>query len=544
MKIPFSIFALLGMSATLLQAAPQYTIHLSNAERFSDCTIIYKSSTTTKFRGKNRNGKEVIKEIPTSSIMYMGEIEKPATPKGQKDQTTPQQETPEATTPKADEKATPTTDEAKPQEEAKPEGDKPQEDTKAEAEQAPTPAPQSEFYDANVQQQAGTDKAKDATLRLREKMQLLDSSLEEINKPSRSLRSICESTKNRIVTQLKNLDKLSLEIAELQNKFNNSGMADYQFQIKPEERDVFLHDATAAYEAMVIDMKERKSRRKVGGLDKFEILYLRYQGAPEYKKAHEWYIKTLKDLHKKWSRMLANETAKRKKYPDGRVSAMVADDEEEFAKMEAYFQREGEEVSKVWYSPSPRNVKMLNNCINKVNERLRRNEYTDLDREVGTVPELLNRFWAMMDEARNLTVCGNLEAAETLLNNDTPLQAISRLKANTMPHEYRNPLTAEKRALLTEVRNRIRDRRSLKTNLERKTNQLDRSIAAAESQINNALDAIEREKSMQTEEQVLEIVGEEKEPEKAPQKPEAKQQKPAAEAAAPQNAPAEAPAAK
>lgn len=524
MKRPLSVFALLGLTATILQAAPSYTIHLSNSERFSDCTVIYRSSTTTKFRGKNRNGKEVIKEIPTSSIMYMAEVKQTAeptpAPAPKEDDTQAQkQETPDTKPAVAEKKEGDST--AEPEESKETTTDDSQADT-------PPPAPQSEFHDANVQQQAGTEKAKDATLRLRDALQKIDASLAEVNKPSRSLRSICDSTKLRVETQLKNLDKLSLEVADLQSKFNTSGIADYQFQTKPDDRDLFLRDATAAYEAMVIDMKERKSRRKVGGLDKFEILHMRYQGAPEYKSAHEWYIKTLRDLHKKWNRMLVNEKAKRKKLPDGRAAAMVESDEEEFAKMEAYFQREGEEVSKIWYTPSPRNLKMLNNCINKVNDNLRRNEYTQLDREAGSVPELLTKFWTMMDETRNLMVCGNLEAAEAMLNNDTSLQAITRLKVTTMPQEYRKPLSDENRALLSEIRKRSRDRRMLKTNLERKTNQLDRAVAAAESQINNALDAIEREKSMQTEESTMEIVGEEPEV-KQDKKPADGEQKPAAE---------------
>lgn len=524
MKRPLSIFALLGLTATILQAAPSYTIHLSNSERFTDCTVIYRSSTTTKFRGKNRNGKEVIKEIPSSSIMYMAEAKQEAeptpSPEPQKDEAQPQKQETPAPEPAVTEKK-----EGEPATEQK-EG----KDTATDAPQAdaPPPAPQSEYHDANVKQQTGTEKAKDATLRLRADLQKIDASLAEVSKPSRSLRSICDSTKLRVETQLKNLDKLSLEVADLQDKFNSSGIAEYQFQTKPDDREVFLRDASAAYEAMVIDMKERKSRRKVGGLDKFEILHMRYQGAPEYKPAHEWYIKTLKDLHKKWNRMMVNEKAKRKRLPDGRAAAMVESDEAEFAKMEAYFQREGEEVSKVWYTPSPRNLKMLNNCINKVNDNLRRIEYSQLDREAGSVPELLKKFWTMMDAARNLMVCGNLEAAEAMLSNDTSLQAITRLKATTMPQEYRKPLSDENRALLSEVRKRSRDRRTLKTNLERKTNQLDRAVAAAESQISNALDAIEREKAMQTEESTMEIVGEEPEP-KQVVKPAVGEQKPAEE---------------
>ncbi len=511
MKRPLSIFATITLMTAVLEAAPMYTIHLSNSERFTECTVIYKSDTTTKFRGKNRNGKEVVKEIPSSSIMAMRETGVSTPAKNEQTQQPP-----------ADKPA-----DAKPQGETTP--DSATESTEAEAEPkegvTPPAAPKPDFEDANLKKQEGVDKAKDVTLRLREQVQRIDAELAGVNKPSRTLLSICNNTKARINSQLEAMDKLSLEVAELQVKFNAAGVADYQFSVTAEERTKFLTDATAAYNAMVIDMKEKKSRRKVGGLDKFEILFERYQGAPEYKSAHEWFLRTLKDLQKKWNRMLAAEKKKRSKLPTQRSAAMDADDEAEFKKMEDFFTRNGEEVAKVWYTPSSRNMRMLTNCVNKVNDALRRNEYTKLSDEAGCVPELLNKFWAMMDNARNQLVCGNLEEAEKILREDESMQTISGLRANTMPQEYRKPMQDENRALMNEIRKRDRDLRNLQHTLERTTNQLNRAVSGAEAQINNALDAIEREKAMQTEDQTIEIVdeAEEKKQEEAAKKAEEKQ---------------------
>lgn len=507
MKRPLSMFALLALSATVLQAAPMYTIHLSNSERFTECTVIYRSDTSTKFRGKNRDGKIVTKEIPSSSILAMREIEVEAPAEKQ---TAPAVDTPSEQ---------PQTDTAQTGEEEKKESEQPAEeaDKAAEgevAEKTPPAPPAPEFEDANLKQASGEDKAKDVTLRLREKVQLIDKELAGIQKPSRTLTSICTNTKARVNQQLEEMDKLSLQVAELQVKFNAAGIAEYQFSVLPDDRDKFLKDATAAYNAMVIDMKEKKSRRKVGGLDKFEILFERYQGAPEYKQAHAWYLQTLKDLQKRWTRMQAAEKKKRSKLPTQRAEAMNDSDNEEFEKMEAYFKRNGEEVAKVWYTPSSRNMKMLTNCINKVNDTLRRNDYAKLSEEAGCVPELLQRYWATMDEARNQLVCGNLDAAEKLLRDDESLQTISSLRANTMPQEYRKPMLDEQRAIMNEIRQRTRDIRALQHSLERSTNQLNRAVSSAEAQINNALDAIEKEKAMQTEDQSIEIVNEEEEKKK------------------------------
>lgn len=499
MKRPLSIFAVLALVCAPLQAASKYTIYLSNSERFTECSIVYKTATTTKFRGKNRNGKEVVKEIPSSSIMAMREVAVSTPEQPEQAQQAPAEETTEA----------PPKEEKKQENAAEAEGA----EAPAEPEQGVTPPapPSPDFEDANLKKREGEDKAKDVTLRLREQVQRIDTELAGISKPSRTLLSICNNTKTRINSQLEAMDKLSLEVAELQVKFNAAGAADYQFSVTTEERTKFLTDATAAYNAMVIDMKEKKSRRKVGGLDKFEILFERYQGAPEYKSAHEWFLRTLRDLQKKWNRMLAAEKKKRSKLPAQRAAVMNDADNEEFKKMEDYFARNGEEIAKVWYTPNSRNMSMLTNCVNKVNDALRRNEYTKLSEEAGCVPELLNKFWSMMDNARNQLVCGNLEDAEKLLREDESLQVISGLRANTMPQEYRKPMLDENRAMLNEIRKRARELRNLQHTLERATNQLNRTVSSAEAQINNTLEAIEREKAMQTENQSIEIVSEEEE---------------------------------
>lgn len=525
MKRPFSIFSLLVLSAAALHAAPMYTIYLSNTERFTECTVIYRSDTTTKFRGKNRAGKEVTKEIPSSSILSMREIEQPA-------QTTDAQTQAE---PAAQPKDTETETIDNNQKEKK-EEEKTPESTINNSTTATSP--QLDFEDANLQKREGEDKAKDVTLRLREKLQKIETDLAGVNKPSRTLLSICNNTKTRVNDQLKVMDKIALEVAELQIKFNAAGVADYQFSVSAENRNQFLSDATAAYNAMVIDMKERKSRRKVGGLDKFEILFERYQGAPEYKQAHEWFLLTLRDLQKKWTRMQAAEKKKRNKLSTQRAAAMDNSDNEEFAKMEAFFKQNGEEVAKVWYTPTPRNLRMLNNCVNKVNDALRRNEYTKLGEEVGCVPELLNKFWEVMDSARNQMISGNLEEAEKMLRGDETIQTISGLRTNTMPQEYRKPMLDESRALLNEIRKRSRDLRNLQHTLERTTNQLNRAVSSAEAQINNALDAIEREKAMQTEDQSIELVNEEEEKKQEEAAKKATEAKKAAVEKKPESAPA------
>ena len=475
MKKTSLIFSLLALGFSVAQAAQIYTITLTSSERFTDCTVIYKSASTTKFRGKDKAGKTVTKQIPTNSIVMMREVVKPA----------PKKETPVAT-PEPEPEAPAAQQEA------------PAADTQADNAESPaaeTTAEQPEpIQDGNVAQKEGENKAKDATLRLREKLATIDSQMAKISKPSRSLTGQTENVKRRVSRLLEDMDKRALEVSKLQEEFNKAGAADFSFDIvKVEDRDRYVLDGQAAYKAMKIDMKEKKGRRKVGGLDKFEIMRERYQGIPEYKQAYEWYIKTLYDLQKKWTRMHDKEEAARNKLMAERRNAAREQDNREYEKLAAELKADGDDILKVWYTPSPRNMKMLFSCVNRVKDAIRRHEDRELDAEIGTVPSILEEYWNKMDDIRMSLINGDLEGADKKLRENTAYQTIVRLKNHLLPQEYREPIVSQHKAMQNEIQTRLRDYRRLKSSLERSTATLDRLVANSEAQIDNALAAVQKE---------------------------------------------------
>lgn len=360
-----------------------------------------------------------------------------------------------------------------------------------EGEEAPAPTENT----ADKVDNASADNVQDATLRIREQLKLIDTKLGELSKPSRSLVSSCNSTKSRVNGNLPAMDKLAKEVAELQEEFRRAGAADYAFtHVTVEHREDYAKDGAAAYKAMEADMKEKKSKRKVGGLDKFELMRDRYQGVPEYKQAHAKYLKTLKDLSKKWRKMLDTEQARRKGLPPAKKEALNQTDQEELNKLEEFFSKNGEDIATVWYNPSPRNMAMLRNCVNKVEDALRRNkDNRDIEKECGTVPTLLTQYWQVMDEARRSLINGDLEGAERMLKDDGNFKVLVRLKPSLLPAEYKEPLTKEHGDMLQEIQKRERAYRTTKTSLERKSGTLERMISSAQAQIDNTLDKIEHE---------------------------------------------------
>ena len=156
MKRPLFFLALAVCASSLLQGAQLYDITLSNAQKYSQCTVHYAGSTMTKFTGKDRSGATVTKEVKTASIL----LKKPVAPDVPSAKDEPEK-------PAASD--TPTTTDAPAAETAEaPAGDA----APAADSAAATPAPaatEEPVMDAYATENAErTAKAKDATLRLRE----------------------------------------------------------------------------------------------------------------------------------------------------------------------------------------------------------------------------------------------------------------------------------------------------------------------------------------------------------------------------------------
>lgn len=489
MKRPFFSLALLVCSISSLQAAQLYDITLSTAEKFTQCQIKYRGTSMTKFTGKNKKGEEVTKEVKTSSILMMKEV-KPAKV-AEPEPAAAEPETPA----KADASASdsPAEEPAAGEDAPAADGD---EGTEGEAAEPETAIPQND----------SGDKAKDAAVRLRDKLAKVESAYASLAKPSRAIVSRMKNGKSRIESNLQNIDKNALEVASLQEQYNRANTADFTFEVVPaDERDKYVQDGQAAYKAMLIDVQEKKRSRKIAGLDKFEILRERYQGIPEYKEAYSWYIRTLKDLEKKYTDLIAKEDKKRKNLQPAKKAAMEESDREEYEKLIAQLEAQGEDITKVWYTPTPRNRQMLSTCLNKVNDVLRRNANAQLDPAVGTVPSLIEQFWAAMDKARQLMIAGDLDGAEETLRRDPSFNILNRLKTQLLPEEFKSPLRDQRRELDQEIKKRSRDRKELQRKLERQLANLERLASSAEAQIDDLMMAVEQEKDLEAANETTEI---------------------------------------
>ena len=507
MKRPFSFLAILALGTAMLQAAPQlYDITLSNAERYTQCKITYETDSVIKFRGTDKSGKVVTKEVKASSVL----VRKEAKPVVAKADPKPAADTkPEAATeekaeapaePAAEGEDAPATADEAPAEATEEAADSEESEDAPAAAPAPGHSSREKTYDAVANKLAALEKMKGG-----------------ITAPSRTLNSRFNTTKNSVTKNLEKLEAMCAEVDSLQGQVDAMSGMSFHFEIVSEhDRAKYAVDGKAAYDAMVMDMNQKKSSRKIGGLDKFETLRESFQGIPEYKQAYEWYIKTLKDLNKKWDKMIDKEEAARKKYNSDKKAEADERDKKAFEKLKDELEEEGEHIAQVWYTPATRNLYMLRNAKTKVEDALRRNERTKKNEDIGTVTTLISNFWQTMDRARDMMVNGELDEAKELLDSDEDFKKIIRLHATLLPEEYKKPIRDQRAALNDEIKDRINKRRTNQRSLDSKRAALNRltestlnQLETLETQIKDELETQKQEAEEAAAEETEEESGEE-----------------------------------
>ena len=329
---------------------------------------------------------------------------------------------------------------------------------------------------------------------------------EALSSPSPSLTSRYNSSLRRLERNMAELHRQATQVSELQTRYNTAVGGDYTFTIVTNaDRDKYMRDGRAAYDAMVIDVREYRNQRKVGGLDKFEILRDRYQGIPEYREAYNWYMTTLRDLERRWGNLLRREEQRRARYNTGRKEEMRQQDAAALQRLAAQFEQQGEQLAQVWFNPDARNLSMLQTATNKVRDALRRNENGLRDEAIGTVPQLINNFWAVMDQARDLMIRGDFDGAKKLLDEDENFKKLVGLNRHLLPNDYSTPLRNQRQEFEREIQKRKRDRNNLQNQLQQAISRLERSSSAAEAQMNALLEQIRKERELDTQTSTAEI---------------------------------------
>ncbi|MCQ2367371.1 MAG: hypothetical protein MJ056_09475 [Akkermansia sp.] len=472
MKRTLIAIALSACLATTAAAKQLYNITLSDTSRYTDCSIIIEGSTETKFNGTDKEGFVVTKTVKRDEILVKAPVEK-AEPAPQ---------------PKAEEQPK---EEVKPEQPAPQAQEQPQEQPKEE-----TPAaeePQEQAQPAPLEFSAIADS-------LHKQLDEIDKSIAAIKSPKFSLERRAKRVRETVDRKLVDVEKLAQQVTDARAELDASNVKPYAFEIvTQEQRTQYAVDGKAAYDAMVADMKTGKNSRRVGGLSKFEEMRKKFQGVPEYKQAHSWYISTLKDLRKKWGKMRDTEDNRRRKFVGERREKLDQDDQKEIEKITKMLEDENEKYETAWITPSPHNARMLETAFSRVEDALRRNSNEKMDDAVGQVPEMLEKFWAEMDQAKALLDSGKCAQARELLNKGTIFKSLIGLNRDLFPEDYRKPITDQRRDLENTIRDRERELMRAKRTLDGSTSRLERAVESLERQIEALNPDIERAQEAEAE---------------------------------------------
>lgn len=483
MKRSLSLFSILLMGVGFAQAAPQlYDITLSNAEKFTQCRIAYETESLIKFTGTDKKGNVVTKEVKASSVLLKKEV---ATKAPKKDKAKPAPVSKETNTEQQEPTTEPTTEEPAAETPTEPEAPESTETTDAEETSQPT---------------LNGPSSRESTLNaINARLSEIEKKKATIEELPRNFNSRYSSTKSTIEKNLTKIEASCSEVDNLQAQYDALTNAYFGYEIvKDLDRTKYAVDGKAAYDAMVMDMNQKKSSRKIGGLDKFEELRESYQGIPEYPQAYDWYIKTLKDLDRKWEKSIQKEEARRAKLNSNKLSEQTARDQAEYDKLEDMLEKNDEHIAQVWFNPGARNLVMLKKAKNKVEDALRRNERNKPHEQTGKVIELINAFWVSTDKAKDLMIAGDLEQAKEEMDNNEDFKKIVRLHQSLLPEEYKKPLKEQRDALYSELKDRIQKRRNMQRNLDSKRSALNRLAESTNNQVDRleelVNEAIEAEK--------------------------------------------------
>lgn len=490
MKLPISIFAGLLLGSALLHAAPQlYDITLLDNQKFTQCRISFETDSKIKFQGIDQNGKSVTKTIDKKDLFIKREATKVEAPK---------KDTPAEPKAAEETKQEETSSEEAPEASDQPEAEQPQ---PAESQQGESTEAQPTEEEAPVLKSAS---AKDQTYNI------LNGRLLEIQKKKAGIQNISRSAESRYDSTYSSIEramaKLLEECTEIDTKqaeFEAISMKSFNYDIVSElDRNIYELDGTTAYQAMITDMNQKKSQRKIGGLDKFEILRESYQGIPQYPEAHKWYIKTLNSLQKKWEKDIAKEEAKREKLNRNKREEQNARDQAEFDKLAEILEKNNEHIAQVWFKPKAKNLVMLKAAKVKADDALRRNDREKKSNEnesIGKVTVLINNVWISIDKARDLMVNGKLEEAKTEMDDNEDFKTLVRLPKSLLPDQYKDPIRDQRTALYNELRDRISASRTLSRSLESKRSSLIRQNDNLAKQLDRLNDILDKEIAEQRE---------------------------------------------
>lgn len=357
--------------------------------------------------------------------------------------------------------------------------------------------------------------AADQIKTMRERLEGVRKAYAELKEPRATLKSRMERNEEESKKRIKNMEEYMSKVAELDGKVRARYQEEYAFQVVPvEERTKYADEGGAKMKkAIALLSSKGKESDLIEGIVLFEQMRDSYQGIPRFKEASELFVRVLNRLERKWRNTKDRVERDRQKMSDSNRTKVLDMEESAFKRLEQKMQESGKSIDRDWFAPGSKysgNLRVLERMIQKAKTSSQASANRPVE-HAGEVPDMLARYWAVVDDAVAKMRSSDTEAATRLLDENEDYRTLTSLPRNCVPETLKSSLREQHQKLRSEMTTRAREVASLtrerdraKVNFERELRNMERSLERLQEDITLAKDDEARRAAEEAERQAEE----------------------------------------
>ena len=230
---------------------------------------------------------------------------------------------------------------------------------------------------------------------------------------------------------------------------------------------------------------------QVRGLELYAQISENYRGAVKYDNVKKKAKVVMEKFSKKWNRSRENLERVRQKAQPATLKKWEANEKRQYDRLSDELSAAGKEIKGTWFLPQLDNMLMLNDACNTARTALATMEKEDTE-EGGRTEEVLNRYWDLLDHARQKMMEGEYDEGSKMLSENEVVSDLRSLRGNSISMDMRTSLTSQLQKLRSELQNRNNNDRKIAQKISRAELSQKLSLNAAEDLVRGMEDDFAR----------------------------------------------------
>ena len=230
---------------------------------------------------------------------------------------------------------------------------------------------------------------------------------------------------------------------------------------------------------------------QVRGLELYAQISENYRGAVKYDNVKKKAKVVMEKFAKKWNRSRENLERVRQKAQPATLKKWEANEKRQYDRLSDELSAAGKEIKKAWFLPQQDNMLMLNDACNTARTALSTMEKEDTE-EGGRTEEVLNRYWDLLDHARQKMMEGEYDEGSKMLSENEVVSDLRSLRGNSISMDMRTSLTSQLQKLRSELQARNSNDRKIAQKISRAELSQKLSLKAADDLVKGMEDDFAR----------------------------------------------------